>query len=218
MSDTVEFADLSRLTGVLKNSKQMMDNTRMPVQNKQVQEHIRKTNTRMTEDIDYDSDYDEKEIPDLTGDYYRKKTISENRGSSKKSNNLFDFDEESMVNSKLPKAVLEVMRESQKERNVAMPNELSENLIKEVNSEYGNTKGQKATQQIDSGNIDYSLIKTIVEDCMKKYTSALKKTILNESKGGSPIELIAQEGNTFKFVTTDGKVFEGQMKFKGKIK
>jgi hypothetical protein len=71
-------------------------------------------------------------------------------------------------------------------------------------------------QQISS-NIDYSLIKTIVEDCVKKYSSALKKSILNESK-----ELMKENvgtlqamklGNKFSFVDDEGNLYEAKLTF-----
>ena len=212
--DAVEFADLGRLGNVLKNSKAMMDNTKMPVQNRRVQESINKTNMGYGSDMDLT---EEKEMPDLVGDYYSKMSGSNNTKNT--NNDLFGFDEQTLSNSKLPKAVQDIMRESQKIRNVATPNDLPEELVKEVNKDYGKPQRQNINENIVPGNsnVDYSLIKTIVEDCMKKYTSALKKSLMTENKTGS-LEVMTQEGNTFKFVTTDGKVFEGKLTYKGKIK
>lgn len=212
--DQVEFADLGRLGNVLKNSKAMMDNTKMPVQNKQVQESINKTNIGHASDMDLT---EEREMPDLVGDYYARMSGSNKPKSS--GNDLFNFNEQTLTNSKLPKAVQDIMRESQKIRNVALPNDLPEELVREVNKDYGKIRKQNINENITTNNagVDYSLIKTIVEDCMKKYVSTIKKSLINESKNSS-LELMTQNGNTFKFVTTDGKVFEGELIYKGKIK
>ena len=212
--DSVEFADLGRLGNVLKNSKVIIDNAKMPVQNRQVQENINKTNIGHTSDMDLT---EEREMPDLVGDYYARMS-----GSNKPKtggNDLFDFNEQALTNSKLPKAVQDIMRESQKVRNVASPNDLPEELVREVNKDYGRVQKQNINENtsISNSNVDYSLIRTIVEDCMKKYVSTLKKSLMTENKNSS-LELMTQDGNTFKFVTTDGKVFEGKLTYKGKIK
>ena len=52
-------------------------------------------------------------------------------------------------------------------------------VVNEVKQE---TKKEIVTEQTTNTNIDYSMIKLIVEDCIKKYTSALKKSIINENK------------------------------------
>jgi hypothetical protein len=69
--------------------------------------------------------------------------------------------------------------------------------------------------------IDYSIIKVIVEDCIKKYTSALKKSILNESKNnsqnGSEIQAI-KLGDKFSFVTDNGDLYEAKLEFKKNIR
>ena len=205
----VELADLNRLGGVLKNSKSVMNKTQMPVQNKKVFEG----STRANGFID-DGDYDEKPMPNLTEQYYARVSGQEYSGGS---GDVFEFNESDMANSKLPAAVLDVMRESQKERRSNSANQISQELINEVNGP------QKRKQQIresgqagNGGATDYSLIKMIVEECMKKYVGSLKKS-LNESRG-SALEMITQQGNTFRFVTTDGKVFEGKLTYKGNIK
>lgn len=64
------------------------------------------------------------------------------------------------------------------------------------------------TVQIQSA-IDYSLIKTIVEDCVKKSIASLKKTMLTEStnnNSGNEAVLI-KLGEGFKFVTKSGDIY-----------
>lgn len=212
--EQVEFADLNRLSGILKNSKNVMDKSKMPAQNKKVFEGSTRANG--FSDSDYDLD-DEKPMPNLTEDYYARMT-----GTSSGSNgDIFEFDESGMNNSKLPKAVLEVMKESRKDRlslHNAASNSLPQELINEVNGKKQNKqKIQETVVSSVGNNVDYSLIKTIVEDCMKKYVGSLKKTLMTENKGNS-LELMTQQGNTFRFVTADGKLFEGKLTYKGKVK
>lgn len=72
-------------------------------------------------------------------------------------------------------------------------------------------------------NVDYSLIKTIVEETIKKYSSALKKSILTEVKGNTVTEgnnnlKIMSVGENLRLITEDGDVYEAELVYKGKIK
>lgn len=68
--------------------------------------------------------------------------------------------------------------------------------------------------------VDYSIIKMIVEDCMKKSLSSIKKTI-NESRN---IELESNNlqalkiGEKFSFITENGDLYEAKLEFKKNIK
>lgn len=72
---------------------------------------------------------------------------------------------------------------------------------------------------VGNANIDYSMIKMIVEDCMKKYTSALKKSLINESKANdSNATLQALKiGNKFSFIDNSGNVYEATLKKVGNL-
>jgi hypothetical protein len=79
---------------------------------------------------------------------------------------------------------------------------------------------QQSQPQIQnvSGSVDYPMIRTIVEDVVKRYAFSLNKRI-NESKGGdgiSEINTIAL-GKTFKFLDSKGNIYECQMKKVGNI-
>lgn len=69
-------------------------------------------------------------------------------------------------------------------------------------------------------NIDYSMIRMIVEDCMKKYASSLKKTILNENKNvDTSSELKAMKiGEKFSFIAKNGDIYEAKLKKIGNVK
>ena len=68
-------------------------------------------------------------------------------------------------------------------------------------------------------SIDYSMIKMIVEDCMRKYTSALKKQILSENKTTQDSGTLQamKIGNKFSFIDSKGNVFEATLTKKGNI-
>ena len=70
-------------------------------------------------------------------------------------------------------------------------------------------------QPIVQSNIDYSMIKMIVEDCMRKYTSALKKSILSESKINENVGTLQamKIGDKFSFITSDGDLYEAKLTF-----
>ena len=65
-------------------------------------------------------------------------------------------------------------------------------------------------------NIDYSMIKMIVEDCLRKQLASIKKTILTEStnKNNDTSTLKAMKiGNKFSFVTDNGDLYEAKLTF-----
>lgn len=65
-----------------------------------------------------------------------------------------------------------------------------------------------------TSTVDYSMIKMIVEDCMRKYTSALKKQILSENKTTQDnVTLQAMKiGNKFSFIDSKGNLYEATLK------
>ena len=65
-------------------------------------------------------------------------------------------------------------------------------------------------------NIDYSMIKMIVEDCLRKQLASIKKTILTESanKNNDDSTLKAMKiGNKFSFITDNGDLYEAKLTF-----
>lgn len=75
---------------------------------------------------------------------------------------------------------------------------------------------QPNIQQVQS-QIDYPMIKTIVEEIVRKYAVSLNKKIINENKGSvNEISTIAF-GKTFKFLDNSGNIYECTMKKVGNI-
>ena len=68
----------------------------------------------------------------------------------------------------------------------------------------------------NGGGVDYPMIRTIVEDIVRKYSQSLKKNILNENTGAGEINTIAL-GKTFKFLDSKGNIYECTMKKVGNI-
>ena len=73
-------------------------------------------------------------------------------------------------------------------------------------------------ESINGGQIDYPMIRTIVEDIVRKYTSSLSKKMLNESSNGRLNELTTfTVGKTFKFLDKQGNIYEATLKKIGNI-
>lgn len=66
-------------------------------------------------------------------------------------------------------------------------------------------------------NVDYSLIKTIVEDCMRKMLPTLKKSLINESKVNDDSISLLKFDKSFKFVTKNGDIYEATLIKKGNL-
>ena len=86
---------------------------------------------------------------------------------------------------------------------------------KELNEVQGNNNATSA-----SVNVDYELIKTIVESVVDKKINELKKGMVNENLSyGSNSSLKAMKlGEKFLFLDSDNNIFECQMKYIGKNK
>lgn len=61
------------------------------------------------------------------------------------------------------------------------------------------------------GGIDYPMIRTIVEDIVRKYAQSLKKNLITEGTGGAEVNTIAL-GKSFKFLDSKGNIYECSMR------
>lgn len=77
------------------------------------------------------------------------------------------------------------------------------------------TVQQPQTQTIvqPSGGIDYPMIRTIVEEIVRKYAGSITKKVINESKGSNVSTVNTMMiGDKFKFLTDNGDIYECTMK------
>jgi hypothetical protein len=77
------------------------------------------------------------------------------------------------------------------------------------------TVQQPQTQTIvqPSGAIDYPMIRTIVEEIVRKYAGSITKKVINESKVGNVGTMnTIMIGDKFKFLTDNGDIYECTMK------
>ena len=73
-------------------------------------------------------------------------------------------------------------------------------------------------ESINGVQIDYPMIRTIVEDIVRKYTSSLSKKMLNESSNGRLNELTTfTVGKSFKFLDKQVNIYEATLKKIGNI-
>ena len=91
----------------------------------------------------------------------------------------------------------------------------TQNVRQLVSEGLGETQPQR---QYQSQQIDYPMIRTIVEEIVRKYTLSLKNKLINEGKqNDSQINTIAF-GKTFKFLDNEGNIYECTMKKIGNVK
>ena len=161
-----------------------------------------------TPDFGYESDVDDRILKPITEENYR--------------------------NSKLPKAILEDLKNNPIEidENILLDNRINQ-LVDTVASQQKSAKPkppthiineqrQGSTQATVSNAVDYTIIKDIVEGVVKRYTSALKKQLLSESASksadNSPSLKGIVLGDSFQFVDSEGNIYEAQLKYKNTIK
>ena len=162
----------------------------------------------------YDMGYEEynNAVPQMVNENIQPQYVNENTTSSK---------------SKLPKEILESFANNPIDTSMlgATASVLDRLNLAPMKKEVIAEKREviKETPQqapiVANANIDYSMIKMIVEDCMKKYTSALKKSLINESKANdSNATLQALKiGNKFSFIDNSGNVYEATLKKVGNL-
>ena len=97
--------------------------------------------------------------------------------------------------------------------------EIQEKLEKQDRQELNEVQGNNNATSA-SVNVDYELIKTIVESAVDKKINELKKGMVNENLSyGSNSSLKAMKlGEKFLFLDSDNNIFECQMKYIGKNK
>ena len=122
---------------------------------------------------------------------------------------------ESMTNNPIDTSILDVNR-SVLETSGVIPGVPAQ---KKRNSTTINEQVAYNPTPAQQQQVDYSLIKSIVEECVRKYTSAVTKKVIKECKESSGMnELKAMKvGNKFSFITENGDVYEATLKYKRNI-
>lgn len=111
------------------------------------------------------------------------------------------------INGKMPgiKSVIEVQKKLDEHDKVQM--ELQESLRPKP----------QMTENVNSGVIDYSLIKMIVENVINEKLGVLNENINHGSSDGS-MKVMTFDGNKFRFLDSQDNIYECEMKYVGKKK
>ena len=91
-----------------------------------------------------------------------------------------------------------------------------ENLQPQMKQQITEQTTPRQQSYATGGGIDYPMIRTIVEDIVRKYTQSLKKNLVTEGTGDAEVNTIAL-GKTFKFLDSKGNIYECTMKKVGNI-
>jgi hypothetical protein len=85
-------------------------------------------------------------------------------------------------------------------------------------------KKQRVTEQArqpqqgyTTGGVDYPMIRSIVEEIVRKYAQSLNKKIINEGVGGGAEVNTIALGKTFKFLDSKGNIYEAKLSKIGNI-
>ena len=139
--------------------------------------------------------------------------------------------EETVAKSRLPKAILESFKATPPIEGIdESSNSVLDSIIRKTPSLQ--RKPQFAPSQpvhemattpapVASASIDYSLIKTIIDESIKRHMGAYIKKMLNESKtaddGSGKINFL-HLGDDFVVVTDDGDMYKAELKYVKNIK
>ena len=107
---------------------------------------------------------------------------------------------------------LDLMQQPQTQQVVTPPQNIRQIVNEGVQQQYA---PQPQMQYTTAPQIDYPMIRTIVEEIVRKYAVSLNKKIVNEGKG-SEINTIAL-GKNFRFLASDGTIYECVMKKVGNV-
>jgi hypothetical protein len=102
----------------------------------------------------------------------------------------------------------------QQPQQVAQP----QNIRQIVNEGMGTQQYVQQPQMQVTQQVDYPMIRTIVEEIVRKYAVSLNKKIINEGKQTpSQVNTIAI-GKSFRFLAENGDIYECSMKKVGNVK
>jgi hypothetical protein len=143
--------------------------------------------------------------------------------------NTVVVNEEVMKKSKLPLAVLESFKENPGipvQSGIPTPpasvlDGLGLETLEQLRNE--NVHQDKETMVTESHTIDYSLLRTIINEAVqenvKKYVSSMCKKLISEGVGSGQDNMVqaVKIGNKFSFITENGDVYEATLQYKTNI-
>lgn len=122
------------------------------------------------------------------------------------------------VNKNLPKEILESFSNNYIDQSALDPDRPVLDRIGITNGTQQITETYQPVQKpTGNGNVDYELIKSIVESAVKKYVNALGKKMLTENKDND-LAMIQIGDKKINVVSKNGNIYEAELKFLRNIK
>lgn len=122
----------------------------------------------------------------------------------------------------LPKEIVEAFKQNPIGNDTIDTSNEEVQEVKQIMKNSNNLPTQNVINEQTTNGVDYGLIKTIIENAVKKYANALNKRIISENKStakGNISELKAMKiGNKFSFISENGDIYEAKLTYKGNIK
>ena len=126
----------------------------------------------------------------------------------------FNYNRVSPAAANVPSIIRESFNSQppQQETNASVLDDVFGDVLQQQETISKAPKQRVVEQQMTSypSQVDYPMIRTIVEEVVRKYTSSLGKKMLSENKN-SEINTISL-GKTFKFLTNSGDIYECTMR------
>ena len=121
-------------------------------------------------------------------------------------------------NSKLPREILESFRNNKIEEAPVIDDSMFETAKRQISEEYAAPSQPKVQESYPSqGVIDYSMIRMIVDESVRKHISALSKKMLQESAQAPKLDAMFATGTGFKFLAKNGDLYEAKLIKKGNV-
>ena len=175
-----------------------------------------KINEEQTDNFNFDADNLDSALNDIASEY---KGMRENKKVVVPNSNSLA----NIRNSKMPKAILESLSENYIDQSGMYDGGLS-GIVSETMNEMEPVQPTQVHENrtpiketVQASGIDYSLIKTIVEDCVRKYAATITKKVISEQKSMQSSENALKAikiGENFTFITSNGDLYEAELKFK----
>lgn len=173
-------------------------------------------NSNLSNSADYDSDRLDEAFANMTSQIGSQTSAQPVMTQNSMSSDNFK-------KSKMPKAILESLANDYIDQN-----KLSESYASGLDDIVIPSTTAPITERVEPvqvqsvpqvSGIDYSLIKTIVEECIRKYAGSITKKILSEQKSQSNEDALRaiKIGENFTFITSNGDLYEAELKFKKNI-
>lgn len=153
---------------------------------------------------------------DGTLDKYKKnaQSINNSYATTQSQNNIVP------KNTKLPLEIIESIQ-----KNPINQNSINDSILTEIerisDKKIEDSHKTYQNEQIYKSNntIDYSMIKMIVENCLKEYAEKTSIKQINESQSNDANLIKAMKiGNKFSFITANGDLYEAKLTFIKNIK